>query len=132
MVLGVGFWVTGIGSLELTGFGLSLVQPTVSEQTIRSAPNKSAPVFFPHVIDLRDSEIFLSAIFLSAILLAELKQLIRVMVGHLLLLSSATNNASGVPTGRPLILLGLRCVTAAGIVERETRRGCCDTFEAAP
>jgi hypothetical protein len=49
-------------------------------------------------MDLRDSEILLtaimfSAIFLSAILLAELKQLIRVMVGHLLLLSSASDDA---------------------------------------
>ncbi|MGD0758953.1 MAG: hypothetical protein ABR921_08615 [Candidatus Sulfotelmatobacter sp.] len=78
---------------ELTGFGSSLVQPTVSEQTIKSAPNKSAPVFFPHVMDLRDSEFRDVAVFLSAILLAELKQLIRVMVGHLLLLSSASDNA---------------------------------------
>jgi hypothetical protein len=40
------------------------------------------------VIDLRDS-----AIFFTAILLAELKQLIRVMVSHLLLQSSASDNA---------------------------------------
>jgi hypothetical protein len=69
------------------------VQPTVSEQTIKSAPNNSAPVFFPQVMDLRDSEILFSAIFLTAILFAELKQLIRVMVGHLLLLSSASDSA---------------------------------------
>jgi hypothetical protein len=39
-------------------------------------------------MDLRDSEIRDVAILFSAILLAEPKQLIRVMVGHLLLLSS--------------------------------------------
>ncbi|MFZ0957802.1 MAG: hypothetical protein WAN60_15760 [Candidatus Sulfotelmatobacter sp.] len=126
MVLGVGFGVMGIGLFELTGFGSSLEQPTVSEQTIKSAPNNSAPVFFPQVMDLRDSEILF-----SAILLAELKQLIRVMVGHLLLLSSASDSAGGVPSGRALILLGLGRGSAAEVVERETRRACCDTFDVA-
>jgi hypothetical protein len=108
---------------ELTGFGASLVQPTVNEQTIKSAPNRSAPAFFPQVMDLRDSEILF-----SAILLAELKQLIRIMVGHLLLLSSASDNAQGVPTGRALILLGLARASTAEVVEGETRRGCPDTL----
>jgi hypothetical protein len=115
---------------ELTGFGASLVQPTVNEQTIKSAPNRSAPAFFPQVMDLRDSEILFSAILFSAILLAELKQLIRVMVGHLLLLSSASDDAQGVPSGRALILLGLARGSAAEVVEGETRRGRYDTFNA--
>jgi hypothetical protein len=41
--------VTGVGLLELTGFGLSLEQPTVTEQTISTAAKISAPVFLPQV-----------------------------------------------------------------------------------
>ncbi|HLW86260.1 MAG TPA: hypothetical protein VKR60_13665 [Candidatus Sulfotelmatobacter sp.] len=83
VVLEIGFWVAGIWLFELAGFGFSLEQPTVSEQTIKSAANKSAPVFFPHVTQLQDSATFFT----------ELKRLVRVMVGHLLLLSSASDSA---------------------------------------
>src|ERR1039457_3334363 len=41
--------VTGIWLLELTGFGLSLEQPTVTEQTIRTAAKISALVFLSEV-----------------------------------------------------------------------------------
>jgi hypothetical protein len=36
---------------ELTGFGLSLEQPTVTEQTINTAAKMSAPVFLPQATD---------------------------------------------------------------------------------
>jgi hypothetical protein len=39
--------------VELAGFGLSLEQPTVMEQTINSAAKISALVFFPHAKDSR-------------------------------------------------------------------------------
>src|SRR5580692_61693 len=42
--------VTGIGLLELTGFGVSLEQPTVTEQTISTAAKISAPVLLPQVV----------------------------------------------------------------------------------
>ena len=41
---------TGVGLLELTGFGLSLEQPTVTEQTISTAAKISAPVFLLQVV----------------------------------------------------------------------------------
>jgi len=72
---GAGFWVAG-GWLTVTGCGFSLEQPTAIEQTINSAAKTSALAV---LLDLIES-------WVDAKLLAKL---MRVMVGHLLLLSSA-------------------------------------------
>jgi hypothetical protein len=43
-------WGTAIGLLELTGFGLSLEQPTVTEQTMSTAAKIKVLVFLPQIV----------------------------------------------------------------------------------
>ena len=49
--------MTGTGLLEPMGFGLSLEQPTVTEQTMSTAAKISAPVFLPQATELRFSAV---------------------------------------------------------------------------
>jgi len=121
VVIAVAFCVTGGWLVEVAGFGLSLEHPTANEQTIKSAAKSSALVvfsrfFLPHATESR----------VDAILLVELK-LMRVMVGHLLLLSSAVESAQRGPTGGALILQGLQRCKEGAPVNRQTRRGWGDT-----
>src|SRR6266568_8335575 len=59
---GLGVCVTGIWLLELTGFGLSLEQPTVTEQMIKTAANTRAPVCLPQDTELRVSAMLRSVL----------------------------------------------------------------------
>jgi hypothetical protein len=101
--------VTGIGLLELTGFGLSLEQPTVTEQTISTAAKTSALVFLPQVMER------VSAMVRNA--------LMRVMFGHLLPASGILGNARQAPRMGALISRGLEKGALKQAVGRGTRCG---------
>ena len=86
--------MTGIWVLELTGFGLSLEQPTVTEQMIRTAAKTAMLPCLPQVTELRVSAMLRRA-------------LMRVMGGGLLPGLGALSNAAGVPCAGVLIWRGL-------------------------
>jgi hypothetical protein len=83
VVMGGVSWAIGDSLVELAGLGLSLEHPTATEQAIRSAAKISVLVlsrffwkfFLPQATELKVDG-------------AVRNRLIRVMVGHLLLLSS--------------------------------------------
>jgi hypothetical protein len=76
------------------GFGLSLEQPTVTEQMIRTAVKTAMLPCLPQVTELRVSAMLRRA-------------LMRVMAGGLLPGLGDLSHAAGVPCGRALILRGL-------------------------
>jgi hypothetical protein len=80
---------TGIWLLELTGFGLSLEQPTVTEQTISTAAKINALVFLLQVMERVSAKLR--------------NALMRVMVGHLLPTSGILWNARRAPRKSVLI-----------------------------
>ena len=79
--------------LELTGFGLSLEQPTVTEQMMSTAAKTSVLAFLPQV---RKSLCFI-----------ERNALMRVMVVASCRLAAHWRNATGGPSGEALIRRGL-------------------------
>src|ERR1700758_2045061 len=89
----MGACVTGICSFELTGFGLSLEQPTVTEQRIRIPAKTRAPAFLPQVRQL--------------VSFVERIALIRVMFGHLLLTSSTLTPCTAKAASRRIDSAGL-------------------------
>jgi hypothetical protein len=82
--IGLGDCVTGIWLFEVTGFGLSLEQPTVTEQMIRTAAKTAMLACLPQVTELRVSAMLRRA-------------LMRVMAGCLLPGLGALSNARGKP-----------------------------------
>ena len=97
--------MTGIWLLELTGFGLSLEQPTVTEQTIRTAAKTRALVFLPQVMKLRVSAMLRIA-------------LMRVMVVASCRVAATWDNAQGAAIGENVDSVG-------GYVRRELVRPWC-------
>jgi hypothetical protein len=69
--------------VELSGLGFSLEHPTANEQTIKSAANTSVLVFLSKLILSQATESRVAGVLRSV---AVRNRLIRVMVGHLLLL----------------------------------------------
>src|ERR1700686_64166 len=108
--------VTGIWLVELTGFGLSLEQPTVTEQTISTAAKISALVFLPQVMEQVSAKLR--------------NALMRVMVGHLLPTSGILGNARRAPRKAVLIWRGLQRWAVTGCVGRGTLCGSGDTLKA--
>src|ERR1700685_3157065 len=90
---------TGIGLLELTGFGLSLEQPTVTEQTISTAAKMSALVFLPQVLALRVLEPQAT----DSVFAMVRSALVRVIVVASCRRSGTSKNALGVPREIALI-----------------------------
>jgi len=61
-VTAVGFGIGVMGLLELTSLGLSLEQPTVTEQTIRITAKRRALAFLLHAMELQVPAILLTGL----------------------------------------------------------------------
>src|ERR1035438_3392438 len=117
--------------LELSVFGFSLEHPTANEQIIRSAANTSvlallAKLVVPQLILPHATESGVAGVLRTV---AVRNRLIRVMVGHLLLLSSAGESARRRPTVGMMILRGLEECEMPVIVVRQTLCGARDTAQ---
>jgi hypothetical protein len=110
----------------LAGLGLSLKHPTPIEQTSKSAANTSVLVVLSKLVLPQTSELRIAGLVRDALLL---NRLMRVMVGHLLLLSSTGEIAGRWPNGEVLILLGLERLDAQGFVVSRTQCGVRNTAE---
>ena len=86
-------WLHRIVYTKSIDRSVSPEQPTLSEQTSKSAAKINAPTLLPHTMERQD----------SAVLRIEAKRLKCAMVGHLLLLSSARDSAGDGPGALTLI-----------------------------
>jgi len=131
---GVG-WTIGDWLLAVSVFGFSLEHPTANEQTIKIAANTSGlavvpRLIFPHAIESKIAGVRRFGVLSTNVLRTGVarNRLIRVTVGHLLLLSSDNETARRRPRAAALILRGLANCTSHAMwwlghdVARATRR----------